>query len=246
MRNNIGSFLGKRGFLNPHNEALVEPDTGRRFTYRELDRRANRVANALAADGVGTGDRVGILLVNGIEFVETFFAIAKLGAVVVPLNWRLVPDELEFILKDSGTKALVFQLASLTDVRFTGTNMLTTYRTAAILLNWFDSLSTVDNNSAGSYQYAIWKLFTPAAGDFGNSAALLTNAQHSVALGGDANAYEHFRVFTPQVGASSNQEFLGMDYGNQLTISNPEPTTFLTIGSGLLILAWAARRHIRS
>ena len=108
MRNNIGSFLGKRGFLNPHNDAAIEPDTGRRFTYRELDRRANRVANALAAAGVGTGDRVGILLVNGVEFVETFFGAAKLGAVVVPLNWRLVPDELEFILKDSGTKALVF------------------------------------------------------------------------------------------------------------------------------------------
>ena len=108
MRNNIGSFLGKRAFLNPHNEAVCEPDTGRRFTFRELDQRANRVANALAASGVGTGDRVGILLMNGVEFVETFFGIAKLGAVVVPLNWRLVPDELEFILKDSGTKALVF------------------------------------------------------------------------------------------------------------------------------------------
>ena len=108
MRNNIGSFLGKRAFLNPHNEAIVEPDSGRRFTYAELDRRANRVANALATAGVGTGDRVAILLMNGVEFVETFFGIAKLGGVVVPLNWRLVPDELEFILKDSGAKALVY------------------------------------------------------------------------------------------------------------------------------------------
>jgi acyl-CoA synthetase (AMP-forming)/AMP-acid ligase II len=108
MRNNIGSFLGKRAFLNPHNEAVVEPSTGRRFTYGELDRRCNRVAHALEASGIGTGDRVGILLMNGVEFLETFFAVAKLGGVVVPLNWRLVPDELEFILKDSGTSALVF------------------------------------------------------------------------------------------------------------------------------------------
>jgi acyl-CoA synthetase (AMP-forming)/AMP-acid ligase II len=108
MRNNIGSFLGKRAFLNPDLEAVVEPHTGRRFTYRELDGRSNRVANALAGSGVGTGDRVGVLLMNGVEFVETFFAVAKLGAVVVPLNWRLVPDELEFILADSGTKAVVY------------------------------------------------------------------------------------------------------------------------------------------
>jgi len=45
---------------------------------------------------------------NSVEFVESFFALAKLGAVVVPLNWRLVPDELSFILKDSGTGILVY------------------------------------------------------------------------------------------------------------------------------------------
>lgn len=123
MQTNIGSFLGKRAFLNPHSEAVVEPNTGRRFTYRELDHRTNRVANALAASGVGKGDRVGILMMNGVEFVESFYAIAKLGAVVVPLNWRLVPDELEFILKDSGTKALLFGgefLAPVTDLHGRG------------------------------------------------------------------------------------------------------------------------------
>ena len=45
---------------------------------------------------------------NGVEFVESFFALAKLGAVVVPLNWRLVPDELAFILQDSGATVLVY------------------------------------------------------------------------------------------------------------------------------------------
>ena len=45
---------------------------------------------------------------NSSEFMEAYFALAKIGAVVVPLNWRLVADELEFILKDSGTKRLIF------------------------------------------------------------------------------------------------------------------------------------------
>ncbi|GIS19789.1 MAG: hypothetical protein CM15mP120_17050 [Pseudomonadota bacterium] len=45
---------------------------------------------------------------NSSEFMESYYALAKIGAVVVPLNWRLVADELEFILKDSGTKRLIF------------------------------------------------------------------------------------------------------------------------------------------
>ncbi|GIS52122.1 MAG: hypothetical protein Ct9H90mP27_6130 [Gammaproteobacteria bacterium] len=45
---------------------------------------------------------------NSIEFMESYFALAKIGAVVFPLNWRLVPDELEFILKDSGAKRVFF------------------------------------------------------------------------------------------------------------------------------------------
>ena len=54
------------------------------------------------------GERVALLLINSPEFVEAFFAPGKIGAVVVPLNWRLVADELEFILKDSGATRLVF------------------------------------------------------------------------------------------------------------------------------------------
>lgn len=108
MRNNVGLFLSKRAFRDPNLEALVEPARGRRFTYRQFDDRSNRVANALLDLGVGFGDRVGVLLMNGVEFLETFFACGKIGAVCVPLNWRLVPDELEFILSDSGTSTLIF------------------------------------------------------------------------------------------------------------------------------------------
>jgi len=46
-------------------------------------------------------------MMNSHEFVSSFFAIAKIGGVIVPLNWRLVPDELEFILKDSGSSVLI-------------------------------------------------------------------------------------------------------------------------------------------
>jgi O-succinylbenzoate-CoA ligase len=107
MQTNIGSLLTKRTLLNPDNEALFDVVQNQRFSYSELNNLTNQVANGLLARGVKPGDRVALLLMNSTEFVTTFFAIAKIGAVVVPLNWRLVADELEFILKDSGSTVLV-------------------------------------------------------------------------------------------------------------------------------------------
>ena len=108
MRNNLGAFLAKRARLNPALEALVEVERGRRFTYAELDERANRIAAALRSRGVGPGDRVALLMMNGVEYVEAYYGIAKLGAVMVPLNWRLVADELAFIVGDAGASVLLF------------------------------------------------------------------------------------------------------------------------------------------
>jgi len=108
VRNNVGLLLTKRAALNPRLEALVEVERGRRFTYAELNARANRAADVFRGLGVRPGERVALLLMNGVEFVESFFALAKIGAVIVPLNWRLVPDELAFILKDSGARVLVY------------------------------------------------------------------------------------------------------------------------------------------
>ena len=108
MTVNIGDLLRRRAHLAPNSEALVEPATGRRLTYRGLNARANCVANGLRGLGVSEGDRVALLLMNGAEFVESFYAVAKIGAVNVPLNWRLVPDELEFIVADAGASVLVY------------------------------------------------------------------------------------------------------------------------------------------
>ena len=107
MRNNIGLWLAKRAFLSPDREAYVGDD-GQRFTFQALNERCNRAANAFLAAGVVPGERVALLLMNSPEFVEAYFALAKIGTVVVPLNWRLVADELAFILKDSGATRLVF------------------------------------------------------------------------------------------------------------------------------------------
>ena len=108
MRNNVGLLLAKRAHLSPALDGIVEVERERRFTFAGVNARCNRTANALSALGVARGDRVALLLMNPVEFTEAFFAILKLGAVVVPLNWRLVADELAFILGDSGAVALIY------------------------------------------------------------------------------------------------------------------------------------------
>ena len=108
MKNNLGLILAKRAMLNPHREAYVDSHRDLRLTFAQLNQRSNRLANALRDAGIEKGERVGLLLMNSAEFMEAYFALAKVGAVVVPLNWRLVADELTFILKDSGTRRLIY------------------------------------------------------------------------------------------------------------------------------------------
>ncbi|HKI73470.1 MAG TPA: long-chain fatty acid--CoA ligase [Pseudomonadales bacterium] len=108
MSVNIGGLLEKRAFLNGDREAFVDGKSGARLSFRELNARCNRTANAFRSMGIKPGDRVALMAMNSVEFMESYFAVAKIGGVVVPLNWRLVPDELEFILKDSGSGMLVF------------------------------------------------------------------------------------------------------------------------------------------
>jgi O-succinylbenzoate-CoA ligase len=108
MKTNIGLLLAKRAQICPDREAVVEFERDRRFTFAQLNARANRIANALLQQGIVPGDRIATLLKNSVEFVETYFAAAKIGAVVVPVNWRLVAGEIAYILQDSGSSALVY------------------------------------------------------------------------------------------------------------------------------------------
>lgn len=108
MHTNIGGLLAKRAALSPRLEGIYDVANDLRLTYAQFNARVDRTANMLVGLGLRKGDRVALLLMNSIEFIESFLACAKLGLVVVPLNWRLVPDELEFILKDSGSVLLIF------------------------------------------------------------------------------------------------------------------------------------------
>jgi fatty-acyl-CoA synthase len=104
-----GDLLGERARLTPEKTALVEISTNRRFTYRELNDRAARCALLWRERcHLEKGDRVGILARNRVEFLDAFFAAGKSGIVLVPLNTRLTPLELEYIIRDSGVRAVVY------------------------------------------------------------------------------------------------------------------------------------------
>ena len=80
-------------------------------TYAELDERVTRLARALRDRGLGVGDRIAVLALNGMETWEAYLAGVRLGAIVVPVNFRLVADEIAYVLADSGATALVVDAA---------------------------------------------------------------------------------------------------------------------------------------
>src|SRR4030042_1981589 len=79
----------------------------RRWSYGEFYERINRVVHALRGWGVGKTDKVAILHPNCHCFLEAYYAIAQVGAVSVPINYRLSPREIAFILQDSESKILI-------------------------------------------------------------------------------------------------------------------------------------------
>ncbi len=81
----------------------------RRLTFAGLDHRANRLANALHARGIGSGDHVGLYLHNGTEYLEGMLAAFKLRAVPININYRYVENELAFLFNDANLAALIYQ-----------------------------------------------------------------------------------------------------------------------------------------
>ncbi|MCJ7745462.1 MAG: AMP-binding protein, partial [Actinobacteria bacterium] len=106
MTVNIGAFLAKRAMLNPDSEALVCEDVRR--TFSECNSRTNKFVHAMQKLGIGHGDRVAILALNEPEYLDMFFGLGKIGAILVPINYRLAGPEVQYILSDSESSVLVF------------------------------------------------------------------------------------------------------------------------------------------
>ncbi|MEU6198549.1 AMP-binding protein [Streptomyces sp. NPDC047061] len=100
-----GEQLARHARQRPDRPALSFGD--RTLTYAELDTRVNRLCRTLGSLGVGPGDRVAVLMRNRPEVVESYFAAMRLGAITVPVNFRMTAAEVRYILSDSGAKVLV-------------------------------------------------------------------------------------------------------------------------------------------
>ena len=101
-------LLSKRARLTPEREALLDVGLGQRFSYAQLNARANQAANFLQQEyQVQKGDRVSILAQNSVVFVDLLFGLGKIGAIFAPLNWRLTSRELSYIVNDCQPKVLI-------------------------------------------------------------------------------------------------------------------------------------------
>src|SRR3990170_4509934 len=101
---NTAEFLTISAAVVPDREALVSGET--RIVYAEMASRVNRLANALQGLGVGRGTAVAAMAVNSPQYVETYYACAKLGAVFVPLNYRAKREELDYMVNASESQIL--------------------------------------------------------------------------------------------------------------------------------------------
>ncbi|MDT5173505.1 MAG: fatty-acyl-CoA synthase [Mycobacterium sp.] len=104
-RQNWVNQLARHTMMQPQVPALRF--LGRTLTWAELQQRVAALAGALSRRGVGVGDRVMVLMLNRTEFVESVLAANMLGAIAVPLNFRLTPTEIAFLVEDSGARVMI-------------------------------------------------------------------------------------------------------------------------------------------
>ncbi|MGC5257386.1 acyl-CoA synthetase [Gordonia sp. DT218] len=101
----LGDLLRRSALRNPTKTAIINGDTA--LTFAEFDAAVNRCANALAARGIVKGDRLALVSHNSWQFAVLHYATARLGVVLVPVNFGLGPEEIAFILDHSGARAVV-------------------------------------------------------------------------------------------------------------------------------------------
>ena len=107
----LGDIPRKHARLDPNRECLVCEET--RLTWNELNRRVNRLANGLAGLGAGKETKVAVLALNCHRYIETYYATSKLGAVCVPLNFRLSANELVYIVNHAEVEIFLADQAML-------------------------------------------------------------------------------------------------------------------------------------
>ena len=169
MLGTLGDALAQWAAVQPGQSAIRFE--GRVIDYAELNRRANRVARALAGDGLGKGDRIAYLGKNSDLAVELVLGAARAGVVFVPIIWRLAGEEIAYILGDSGAKllfvgdaleqsALAAMQASGTDVPVIGMDCTAPQAGWRDFAAWRDAQDATDPAVAVSRDDVVIQLYT--------------------------------------------------------------------------------------
>ena len=146
---NIGDWISKWSQLSPEKTAII--DDGRKISYKDLNQRSNQVASFLLQRGLHKGDRVAVLLYNCHEYIAIYCALAKVGAILVPLNWRMAAAELSYILKDCGATFLFFGedfLDTVLSIRTTVSEIKGWISVGQKDINWAEDYQTIEAYSA--------------------------------------------------------------------------------------------------
>ncbi len=102
---NLESYIDRSVLEFPNKTAIEEP--GRLVTYDKLANMAESIASYLSNSGIVRGDRIGILLPMSADYLVSFYAAWKIGAVAVPINNRFSVEDIQFVIGDAGLKALI-------------------------------------------------------------------------------------------------------------------------------------------
>ncbi|MGV3769671.1 MAG: AMP-binding protein, partial [Sphingobium phenoxybenzoativorans] len=156
---------------------------GRESSYAQLDVHASRVANALIGAGVRPGDRVAFLGKNSDLYFEYWFGAAKAGAVLVPVNWRLAPPEVAYVLGDSAPKIVVADPMFLDRLdEANGYRIVVTEPSGNLPLfaDWRDAAGSDDPRRDAGYDEPVLQLYT--SGTTGNPKGAMLTSRSLLAL----------------------------------------------------------------
>jgi long-chain acyl-CoA synthetase len=141
----LGDVTRYHGRVRPASVALSFE--GRDTTFADFDRKTNRVANALIAAGLKTGDRVAYVGKNSDLYFELLFGAAKAGVVTAPIGWRLAPPEMAYIVTDSDAKIV-----------FVGPELIAHIETVAAELSWRPQVIAMEPDGAGEHvTFEAWR-----------------------------------------------------------------------------------------
>lgn len=142
LARNARKFPNKVGFIS-------EPD---RLTYKEVDEKVTRLAHALKTYGIMPGDKVILFSPNTIEFVYSYFAVQRLGAIIVPINAKLSTGELKYIIEHSEAKAFIGHHLLWTQVAPLTNDYLVTWISIADGVDGAENIyDLIENGSTNSF-----------------------------------------------------------------------------------------------